>query len=316
MHADLQRKLIRMMKGKYNQIIIATHSVEIISEVRPHDILIVNRQKKESVFAESYPELQGNLDRLGSIHNIGLTRLLDNKKYLLVEGKDFSIIKILYDIAYPEARLPLDFIHTTPTGGWGSWDFVLENIRAIKKSMPKLDAIVVYDRDYFTEKTINKRIEEAKSNHIKIHIWRMKEIENYLIIPEAIARLICSKQAHLDYENVLAEIKKLIRTISDEMQQDTWDEFESVLCKENKQKEPKTIRKEFKPDFDRKWAAVETRLAILGGKEMLAKLSDCCKERFDVSFSDKQIASEIRPSEISKDFYSLFNLIDPRESDD
>ena len=33
MHPNLQRKLIRLVQNRYPQVIIATHSIEIISEV-------------------------------------------------------------------------------------------------------------------------------------------------------------------------------------------------------------------------------------------------------------------------------------------
>ena len=39
MHADLQRRLVRQIKGTHRQIIIATHSPEIMAEVEPEDIL-------------------------------------------------------------------------------------------------------------------------------------------------------------------------------------------------------------------------------------------------------------------------------------
>lgn len=47
MHADLQRKLIRSLKGRYNQIIITSHSTEIISEVEPDNILLIDKSKKK-----------------------------------------------------------------------------------------------------------------------------------------------------------------------------------------------------------------------------------------------------------------------------
>src|SRR5438105_5668808 len=43
MHADLQRKLIRLLQTRHPQVIVATHSVEIMSEVEPESILVVDR---------------------------------------------------------------------------------------------------------------------------------------------------------------------------------------------------------------------------------------------------------------------------------
>lgn len=57
MHADLQRKLVRLLKDQYTQTIIATHSIEIMSEVLPENILIIDRRKDKSVMADDYPVL-------------------------------------------------------------------------------------------------------------------------------------------------------------------------------------------------------------------------------------------------------------------
>lgn len=54
MHPDLQRKLIRLLRDKYKQVIVSTHSIEIISEVEPLNILIIDKQKEKSLFANKF----------------------------------------------------------------------------------------------------------------------------------------------------------------------------------------------------------------------------------------------------------------------
>ncbi|MCI9106511.1 MAG: ATP-binding protein [Lachnospiraceae bacterium] len=44
MHPNLQRKLIRLVQNRYPQVIIATHSIEIISEVDPGNIITINKK--------------------------------------------------------------------------------------------------------------------------------------------------------------------------------------------------------------------------------------------------------------------------------
>jgi predicted ATPase len=70
MHPDLQRNLIRRLRGNYEQIIIATHSVEIISEVDPENILVVDKEMPKSVFTSSIPAVQKIITSIGSIQNI------------------------------------------------------------------------------------------------------------------------------------------------------------------------------------------------------------------------------------------------------
>ncbi len=128
MHADLQRKLVRLLKGSYAQTVIATHSIEIMSEVPPENILIIDRKRPVSNLADSYPVLQAAISSMGSIQNINLSRLLNHRRYLYVEGEDIDILKIFYDKLFPGQSEPLDHFPSVSTGGWGSWD--------IQKIMP------------------------------------------------------------------------------------------------------------------------------------------------------------------------------------
>lgn len=309
MHADLQRKLIRLLKGRNRQLIIATHSIEIMSEVLPGEILIVDRKRSESIFADSYIELQTLINRLGSVHNINITKLLANKKYLYVEGDDFSILKILYDKIYPESQYSLDYITHTSTGGWGSWQLQLNNVQQFKADMPKLKAYFIYDRDYFTEATIKAREEEAAKHNVYLHIWKKKELENYLILPSAITRFIIKKRSDLSYLEVEAEVVKEVDRLCEDMKQDTWDCILDILTKEreNQRKELSTIRKHYQPKFEEEWQDRSRRLSIVGGKQLFISLSDRMKSCMNVSFSDKQIASEFTCDEIPQEIKDVFN---------
>ena len=133
MHADLQRKLIRFLKTRYKQVIIATHSIEIISEIEPENILVVDKSKSNSSYSSSVPAVQSLINRIGSIQNIGLTRLWSSKKLLLVEGKDISILKRIQETLFSNQVDPFDIIPRSSIGGWSGWhnvrgaDLVLKN---------------------------------------------------------------------------------------------------------------------------------------------------------------------------------------------
>jgi energy-coupling factor transporter ATP-binding protein EcfA2 len=81
MHADLQRKFIRVLRKFKQQVIIATHSTEMLAEVEPEQILIVDREKRRSNFATTPPSVQVVLNRIGSAHNIQLARLWSARRF-------------------------------------------------------------------------------------------------------------------------------------------------------------------------------------------------------------------------------------------
>ena len=47
MYPDLQQKILIIVRQKFRQIIIATHSVEIISAVEPHQIVTIDKARLE-----------------------------------------------------------------------------------------------------------------------------------------------------------------------------------------------------------------------------------------------------------------------------
>ncbi|MDI6734935.1 MAG: ATP-binding protein [bacterium] len=110
MHADLQRRLIRFLKNRYPQIILTTHSVEIMAEVEPEQILVVDKRRSKSTMANSLPAVQKLIENVGSVHNIHLSRLWHARRCILIEGEDLKILKQFQDTLFPNSDEPFDSI--------------------------------------------------------------------------------------------------------------------------------------------------------------------------------------------------------------
>jgi predicted ATPase len=108
MHADLQRRLIRFMEGRHPQVIVATHSVEIMSEVDPESILVVDRDKRQAQFTTDIPEVQQVVDQIGGIENLQLARLWSSRRCLFVEGDDLMLLKQFQNNLFARTSEPID----------------------------------------------------------------------------------------------------------------------------------------------------------------------------------------------------------------
>ena len=106
MHPDLQRRLIRFLQRHFPQTIVTTHSTEIMSEVDHTSIVVVDRRRRYSQRVNSLPGLQSLIDRVGSVHNIHLTRLWSARRFLIVEGEDLKLLKLIQDVLFPERGVP------------------------------------------------------------------------------------------------------------------------------------------------------------------------------------------------------------------
>jgi hypothetical protein len=75
LHPDLQHKLFQLLRRTGRQLILATHSAEIINEAEHDDIVLINRARRTSRRITDIDGLQDALSSIGSDQNIQLARL-------------------------------------------------------------------------------------------------------------------------------------------------------------------------------------------------------------------------------------------------
>lgn len=307
MHPELQRKLINILKNKYKQVIIATHSIEIISEVEPKEILIIDKNKTKSIFANKIPVVQGILNSIGSIHNLQLTKLWSSKKLLIVEGEDVSILKKIQSKIFPNSNEPFDTIPNFDIGGWGGWYNARGSSLLLKETIDKnVNIYCIFDSDYFTKSEIEKRICDANKINVNIHIWKKKEIENYLIIPSTIVRII-QKESKKNVKISSQEIEEKIFEFSNLLKDDVIDKIADCYQKENRGLAISTARNKAKEQID-------SIIDRVSGKEIISKLSHWTQTEFGTSLSPNKIAIEMNLAEIDSEIKKVITSIETLKS--
>ena len=94
LHSDLQRQLVSLLKTLGPDILIATHSTEIISEADTDDLLVINKRFNSAKRISDPSQLQNIFGVLGSNLNPTLTQLAKSKRAVFVEGKDFQVLSL------------------------------------------------------------------------------------------------------------------------------------------------------------------------------------------------------------------------------
>ncbi|WP_431424817.1 ATP-dependent nuclease [Bacteroides hominis] len=312
MHADLQRKLIRFLRNDYQQVIVATHSIEIMSEVEAENILIIDKKKKYSIFASDFNAVQKTLLNLGSIHNIALARLWSANKLLIVEGKDIDILKRLQNTLFRNSNEPFDAIPHMSIGGWGGWGRAVGSKLMLKNAGEEsINVYCILDSDYHTKDEIDTRYLEASKNCICLKIWKKKEIENYLINPETIKRLIY-KGTGKDVNIHLIEEK--IDSIIENLKTDYLDLLMDNIHKESrlsgKTIEPSTARKKALVQLEEAW---KDKYSIISGKNIIKQINNWVNLEYKISINSNKIAQEMNFDEIPKELKNVITKIENNE---
>ena len=310
LHADIQRKLIRIIKDRFTQLIVATHSIEMIAEVPSEDILIIDKSKVKSKYATNNLAVQEIVESIGSIHNIELIRLWSSQRFLIFEGDndDIKYLKAFQDVINPKSELPIDNIPHTYTDGWGGWQRVVGAHRVISKNS-NVSTYCIFDSDYHTKEDIDKRYAEAKETGVNIHIWSKKEIENYLINLEVIYRYLNSiSKVNVDKSKIL----KALETICDDLHDDVFDCFAVELQSKDRSKTVKTVNNKVREIMNERWTTLDSKLSVVSGKIFLKKLSKWCQDTYQVSIQKLSLAREFGADEISDEIKNVINSIEQK----
>ena len=193
LHSDLQRQLVEILKQCNPDVILATHSTEIISEADPHDLVVVDKKNRSARRIHSQLQLPLIFEVLGSNLNPTLTQIAKSRRVLFVEGNDFKLLAAFSRkmgnraVANQSdfAIIPVDGFNPSRTRDFSQGIETTLGVRVLKA--------VILDRDYRSDEEVEEHIRDLRTFASLAHIHECKEIENYVLIPSAIQRSLTRK---------------------------------------------------------------------------------------------------------------------------
>ena len=308
MHADLQRRLIKMIKNIFKQVIVATHSVEIMSEVEPENILPINNRNLKQQYANKAPFVQKIVNEIGSVHNIEIARLFSCNKFLIVEGEkdDVKLLSIFQTKIFPDSYEQFDVLPKIFVEGWGGWQRVIGSNKVFKENKTSIITYCIFDSDFHVEEEKKQRLLDAKSNDINLHIWNKKEIENYLLVPSAICRLIKDKKKQSEVSE--KEISDAIVKFCEELKDEVIDSFASEIRNRDSSKDIKTVNPIARKYVNERWE--DESWDLVSGKTILSKVFTWVSQNYKVSLNKFTVAREIKLSEIDSEIIKVITCIE------
>lgn len=307
LHADLQKKLIKLLAAeKYRQTIVATHSLEMIADVAPAEIILVSKRSNRSRALSSSVQAQSVMEAIGTNLNIQLSKVAVSGKILFLEGKDYSFLD---QIAFKMGNLSYDKFSKIPhfsVGGMNNWPRAAMASKAFHEtSSGKVEGVMFLDRDYKSNDLFENIIQEAKKDGLRIIVWSRKEIENFFIDENLIHSYLCRSGTKIEFGIVQDILRDVVNRLYNNIQIMIAD---SIQANDRKISLP-TAMERAAIIVDQRNIEGTPPHHVIGGKKALSLISERCQQEWGAQISAmslcRHMALENVPSELRNVVESL-----------
>lgn len=324
LHPDVQRQLVSILRDAEPDIVVASHSTEIIGESDASEVVLVDKHKRSVTRLKDIAEIQIALDTLGSIHNVVLAHLARTKRLLYVENTGDDKIMRLFarKLGYIELASG-NHITVIASEGFGAWKKIEASAWAFERALQgRFRFGVIFDRDYFSDEEIGDVRDKLSGHFFPAHIHERKEIENYLLAPKALERSIQqalrerTRRTGTNY-SIQVDVLAVLEDISEQFRDDVISQLVGKRTDflQGTKKDSVTITREVIEEVTVKWDNLETRLILIPGKKVLKRFRERIMESYSINLTDTRIVDAFSPDEVPNDMKKLiYDLEDFRIS--
>jgi hypothetical protein len=319
LHADLQRQLLSVLKALGPDILIATHSTEIISETDPDDLLVINKTFPSARRIKHPTQLQQVFQVLGSNLNPTLTQLAKTKRALFVEGKDFQLLSRFARKLDRHILANRSDFAVIPVEGFNPAkvrDFILGMETTLGT---RVVTGVIFDRDYRSEEECSKEVSLLEKHSVFARIHGRKELENFLLLPKPLQRAIEHRIIERNKrtgsnEAFNEDVEELLGRLTDPLRYKVEAKYLARRRPFEKSKTPgyedSSIDEKLMIEFNERWMDAEQRRLLVPGKETLANLNGYLQEKYSVTVSASLIIECFKREEIEEEMISLIDQLE------
>jgi predicted ATP-dependent endonuclease of OLD family len=319
LHPDVQRQLLTILRNLNADVLLATHSVEIMGEADPSEILLIDKGKRSAHRLRDVEGMQLALESIGSVQNITLTHLARTKKIVFVEGMDdYKIIRrFAKNLGFVELSSGND-LTAFESGGFSSWERIKSFAWGVKNTIDaNMKLFAIYDRDYYCQEELKAISSALRAELSYAHIHARKEIENYFLNISVLERVLDKQLVNRKKRTGMDIVKTTgIATYLEDITNTAKTAISAQYIAQRLRHyrsgsiDASTISKQALDTFESLWSDLDTRMTIVPGKDTLKILRDKIQQDYGVNLTDVQIIDEFQYEEIPDD---LKHLIDELE---
>ena len=173
--------------------------------------------------------------------------------------------------------------------------------------------------DHFCDEMLHEVTGELASSLELIHIHHRKELENYLLEPAVLDRVIAGKRRERSRRTgqPVPEVPPaaiLLEAIVDRTKEDVRGQivgrYTEYIRKTSPGTDHSTIATEGMKRFDRSWSTLDTRLRVCPGKAVFAQFSEEVRSACGVGLTPLQVVNAMLPTEIAPDLAQFLSKLD------
>jgi hypothetical protein len=192
LHTQLQNEMVfrvRNLVGKSGQVLMATHSTEILGSGECSNIYWLGNDNHG--YLKDDDHRREMFVGLGGLYSPQIQLMRKSKRVLFLEGySDFEVISTLSRTLGLNLPRDLAVLYDAGNSPFEAMKSRKQLFKILQKEIPGLRGISLVDRDdyrHYNETVASLEIGSTSDNP-KARMWRRRNLENYLLCPHAIAR--------------------------------------------------------------------------------------------------------------------------------
>ncbi len=299
MHPDLQRRLIRILFRRNQQVIVATHSIEMMAEVEPDELISIDSSDRKGRPARKVADIQRVIDQIGGVHNIEFARLARAESCLVMPANGLRLLSRWYDLVASHEHGALDLLPAFPCEGWDEWSYMIASKRAIDQLREEpIHMICLLPGGDLPEHLFDARRDQAKKEGVDLYIWRRRDLHCYTLDPYVIARLLSSEGNEIRPAVVGKQLDAIANTLRD-------DARAYVTSLRDVMGAP------LDPDrwITDSWGSPERRLSLIPGRLAALRLSAWANQAHGRKIGLRDLVGEFRQEDLDPEVRSVLDAI-------
>jgi hypothetical protein len=302
LHPDLQRRLVKLLEELPAQTITATHSSEVLAEAPGDSVIWIDRVRRRSLSAPDNATLDELERSLGSHFRLRVARALRSKLVVFVEGKDMKLLRRLASTVGAQRFANEIDVAVVPLRGFDNWDRIEPFVWLTDDLLGQSVAVqAILDRDYRPEAACRSVKQRLRRVGVVAHVWRRKELESYLLVPTAMARLSGADAAWAQ-----AELEGIAAGLENEVFARFSFERQRVAAHDHRVQ----ALEDAKAEFDAVWQSHDERLAMCPPKDLLSDLNKKLQAGGWSTLSFEALAKALTEDEVPSEVVNVLDRIE------